>query len=135
MSQKQFQRVKVIENAGGGLSVSEAAALLQLGERHVQRLKRRYRPDGVAWVQHGNRGRPMPWALPAAKRRTILALARGKISGLQHSHLCEKLHTEEASRSAARPCAASCARSSWLPRRSVAPASTVPAACAVPALA
>jgi hypothetical protein len=69
MSQKEFQRVKVIENAvGGRLSVSEAARLLQLSERQVQRLKRRYRPDSVAWVHHGNRGRPMPWALPESLR-------------------------------------------------------------------
>jgi len=96
VSQKEFQRVKVIENAvGGRLSVSEAAQLLQLGERQVQRLKRRYRPDSVAWVQHGNRGRPMPWALPAALRRTILELARGKYQGFNDSHLCQKLHREE----------------------------------------
>jgi transposase len=96
MSQKEFQRVKVIENAvGGRLSVSEAAALLQLSERQVQRLKRRYLPDSVAWVHHGNRGRPMPWALPAALRRTILQLARGKYQGFNDSHLCEKLNTEE----------------------------------------
>ena len=56
MSQKEFQRVKVIENAAGGrLSVREAARLLQLSERQVQRLKRRYQPDSVAWVQHGPR--------------------------------------------------------------------------------
>ncbi|MGP8141631.1 MAG: helix-turn-helix domain-containing protein [Terriglobales bacterium] len=48
MSQKEFQRVKVIENAAGGrLSVCEASRLLQLSERQVQRLKRRYRPDSV----------------------------------------------------------------------------------------
>ena len=96
VSQKEFQRVKVIENAvDGRLSVSEAAGLLQLSERQVQRLKRRYRPDSVAWVHHGNRGRPMPWALPAALRRTILQLARGKYQGFNDSHLCEKLHREE----------------------------------------
>jgi transposase len=96
VSQKEFQRVKVIENAvGGRLSVSEAARLLQLSERQVQRLKRRYRPDGVDWVHHGNRGRPMPWALPAALRRTILELARGKYLGFNDSHLCQKLHSEE----------------------------------------
>ena len=40
MSQKEFQRVKVIENAAGGrLSVREAARLLQLSTRQVQRLK------------------------------------------------------------------------------------------------
>ena len=96
MSQKEFQRVKVIENAvGGRLSVGEAAGLLQLSERQVQRLKRRYRPDSVAWVHHGNRGRPMPWALPAVLRRTILELARGKYAGFNDSHLWEKLQTAE----------------------------------------
>src|SRR5579863_10443851 len=96
VSQKEFQRVKVIENAvAGRLSVSEAAGLLQLSERQVQRLKRRYRPDCVAWVHHGNRGRPMPWALPAAQRQTILELARGKYVGFNDSHLCQKLHSEE----------------------------------------
>jgi len=96
VSQKEFQRVKVIENAvDGRLSVSEAAALLQRSERQVQRLKRRYRPDTVAWVHHGNRGRPMPWALPAGLRRTILQLARGKYQGFNDSHLCEKLNAEE----------------------------------------
>jgi hypothetical protein len=65
MSQKEFQRVKVIENAAGRrLSRGEASRLLQLSERQVQRLKRLYLPDSVGWVQHGNRGRSMPWALP-----------------------------------------------------------------------
>jgi Helix-turn-helix domain len=51
MSQKEFQRVKVIENAAGGrLSVREASRLLHLSERQVQRLKRRHRPDSVGWV-------------------------------------------------------------------------------------
>ena len=96
MSQKELQRVKVIENTvAGRLCVSEAARLLQLSERQVQRLKRRYRPDGVDWVHHGNRGRPMPWALPAGLRRTILQLARGKYRGFNDSHLCEKLNAEE----------------------------------------
>ncbi len=96
MSQRELQRVKVIENAvEGRLSVGEAARLLQLSERQVQPLKRRYRPDSVDWVDHGNRGRPMPWALPASLRRTILQLARGKYLGFNDSHLCQKLHSEE----------------------------------------
>ena len=62
MSQKEFQRVKVIENAvGGRLSVREASRLLQLSERQVQRRKRRYQPDSLDWVQHGNRGQRRPW--------------------------------------------------------------------------
>jgi len=70
---------------------------LQRSERQVQRLKRRYRPDSTAWVQHGNRGRPMPWALPAALRQPIIELARGKYAGFNDSHLCEKLRSFESS--------------------------------------
>ena len=96
MSQKEFQRVKVIENAAGGrLSVREAARLLQLSERQVQRLKRRYQPDSIAWVQHGNRGRPVPWAFPLPQKQLILTLARTKYQGFNDSHLCQKLNADE----------------------------------------
>src|ERR1039457_3832059 len=96
MSQKEFQRVKVIGNAAGGrLSVREASRLLQLSERQVQRLKRRYRPDSIGWVQHGNRGRSMPWAVSIPQKQLILNLARGKYQGFNDSHLAEKLRLEE----------------------------------------
>jgi transposase len=96
MSQKEFQRVKVIENAAGGrLSVREASRLLHLSERQVQRLKRRYQPDSLGWVQHGNRGRSMPWAISFPQKQVILTLARGKYAGFNDSHLTEKLRDEE----------------------------------------
>jgi len=96
MSQKEFQRVKVIENAAGGkLSVREASRLLHLSERQVQRLKRRYQPDSLSWVQHGNRGRSMPWAVSVPQKQLILTLARGKYQGFNDSHLTEKLHGDE----------------------------------------
>ena len=96
MSQKEFQRVKVIENAAGGrLSVREASRLLQLSERQVQRLKRRYQPDSVDWVQHGNRGRSVSWAVSLPQKQLILTLARGKYQGFNDSHLTEKLRDEE----------------------------------------
>jgi transposase len=96
MSQKEFQRVKVIENAADGrLSVREASRLLQLSERQVQRLKRRYQPDSVGWVQHGNCGRSMPWAVSIPQKQLILRLARGKYQGFNDSHLTEKLHNEQ----------------------------------------
>jgi transposase len=96
MSQKEFQRVKVIENAAGGrLSVREASRLLQLSERQVQRLKRRYQPESIAWVQHGNRGRSMPWAVSVPQQQLIVSMARGKYQGFNDSHLTEKLCAEE----------------------------------------
>lgn len=67
MIQKEFRRVRVIENARGGmLSVGEVSRLLQLSERQVQRLKRRHRPDSIGRVQRGNRGRSTTWTLPVA---------------------------------------------------------------------
>jgi transposase len=96
MSQKEFQRVRVIENAAGGrLSVREASRLLQLSERQVQRLKRRYQPDSADWVQHGNRGRSVPWAVSLPQKQLILTLARGKYQGFNDSHLTEKLRDQE----------------------------------------
>src|ERR1022692_3344412 len=96
MSQKEFQRVKVIENAAGGrLSVREASRLLHLSERQVQRLKRRYQPDSLSWVQHGNRGRPMPWAVSVPQKQLILSLPRGKYQGFNDSHFAETLRDEE----------------------------------------
>jgi transposase len=96
MSQKELQRVKVMENAAGGrLSVREASCLLHLSERQVQRLKRRYQPDSIDWVHHGNLGRSMPWAVSPPQKQLILTLARGKYMGFNDSHLTEKLCAEE----------------------------------------
>ena len=63
--------------------------------RQVQRLKRRYQPDSIDWVRHGNRGRSMPWAISLPQRQLILNLARGKYQGFNDSHLTEKLCAEE----------------------------------------
>src|ERR1039458_7287580 len=71
------------------------ARLLHLSERQVQRLKRRYRPDSIDWVHHGNLGRSMPWAVSPPQRQLILTLARGKYVGFNDSHLTEKLCAEE----------------------------------------
>ena len=96
MSQKEFQLVKAIENAAGGrLSVGETSRLPQLSERQVQGIKRRYQPDSVDWVQHGNRGGSMPWAVSIPQKPLILNLTRGKYQGFNDSHLAEKLRLEE----------------------------------------
>src|ERR1017187_3846680 len=96
MSQKELQRVRVMEKAGGGRrSVRKPSRLLHLSERQVQRLKRRYRPDSIDWVHHGNLGRSMPWAVSPPQKQLILTLARGKYVGFNDSHLREKLCAEE----------------------------------------
>jgi transposase len=92
LSQRELQRVKVIENAVlGRITVAEASALLQLGSRQVKRLKASYQADSVDWVRHGNRGRGKPWALSEAVSKRIVELARSKYAGFNDSHLTEKL--------------------------------------------
>jgi len=84
--------VKVIENAvEGRITVAEASQLLKISPRQVKRLKRRYRPDGVDWARHGNRGRTKPWKLPVAVREQIVQLAKEKYVDFNDSHLAEKL--------------------------------------------
>jgi transposase len=103
-SQKEFRRVKVIENAAGGrLSVREASPLLQLSERQVQGLKRRHRADSVGWVQHGNRGRSMPGAFSLPQKQLILSLARGKYRGSTIPVSAKNSRPERTSPLAARP--------------------------------
>lgn len=96
LSQKEWQRIRVIEKAvDGRLSVSEAACLLQRSERQVQRLKRRFQPSSVDWIQHGNRGKPRAWALEVSVRAHVVALAQGKYAGFNDSHLHQKLIEQE----------------------------------------
>jgi transposase len=92
LSQRELQRVKVIENAvWGRTTVVEASSLLQLSPRQVKRPKARYEPGQVDWVRHGNRGRPGPWAISQAVQKRIVELARAKYAGFNDSYLTEKL--------------------------------------------
>lgn len=96
LSQKELQRVKVIENAGEGrLTVREAAELLGLSERQVKRLKAKYEPGGVDWVKHGNLGSRKPWGLSRAVADRIVDLAKSRYAGFNDSHMTEKLVTVE----------------------------------------
>lgn len=96
LSQKELQRIKVIEKAvEGRIGISEAGELLKLSKRQVIRLKKRYRADSVDWVRHGNRGRSKPWRRPEAVRVRIVDLAQGPYAGCNDGHLTEKLNEVE----------------------------------------
>ncbi len=96
MSQRELQRVKVIENAvAGHITAAEAARLLSLSVRQVIRLKGRCVPGQVDWVRHGNRGRAQPGRTAERIRAKVLKLAAGKYAGFNDSHLTEKLREVE----------------------------------------
>ena len=94
LSQKQIQRIKVIENAAEGrLSVAQAAELLGLSTRQVKRLKRNQQAGGVEWVYHGNRGRAPGNRTGETQRKQVVELARGGYTGFNDTHVTEKLNT------------------------------------------
>lgn len=96
LSQRELQRVKVIENAvAGHITVAEAAKLLSLSSRQVKRVKQRCEPGEVDWVRHGNRGQTRPWRTAERMRVKVLKLAGGKYGGFNDSHLTEKLREVE----------------------------------------
>ena len=75
----------------GLLTIGEAAEVLGLSARQVQRLKAGYRRAGPTALVHGNQGR-LPWhAVSAEIRARVVELAHGKYAGLNHQHLTEKL--------------------------------------------
>jgi len=96
LSQKQLQRIVVIENAvEGRISVEQAAELLQLSARQVKRLKQRFRAGHAEWVQHGNHGRQPANRVAEQVRAGVVALAQGNYAGFNDSHLRDKLAQEQ----------------------------------------
>lgn len=96
MSQKQLQRIKVIENvAEGRLTIGQGAELLGLSGRQVKRLKQKFDAEDVAWVYHGNQGRRPANRIAGAVRKRVVQLARGVYAGFNDHHLQEKLAEQE----------------------------------------
>ena len=76
-------------------SVAEAAQVLGISERHTWRLLAGYKIRGAAAIAHGNRGRVPYNATPGALQGRIIALARGRYSGVNHTHFTELLAERE----------------------------------------
>jgi transposase len=98
------QRRSMVLNhlASGALVNAEAALLLGVSERQVQRLHKAYSEEGVAGLVHGNRGRPAHNAVEAGIATRVIELAKNKYQGFNHQHLSEML-TENEGISLSRP--------------------------------
>lgn len=97
MSGKEQRRAWILTKLRvGALTAAEAAALMQLSQRQVWRLKVRFERDGPAALVHANRGRASPRRLSEALRQRIVELARGRYAGINDSHLSELLAEHEA---------------------------------------
>ncbi|EMN7322187.1 ISNCY family transposase [Vibrio vulnificus] len=92
MSDKDLSRYKVINDVcERRLRRKDAAQILNLSERQVQRLMNRLRESGAASLVHGARGKPSNNRISSDYRQTILALVRKHYSDFSPTLAREKL--------------------------------------------
>lgn len=96
MSQKEARRPGLVQAAlDGKISNDEGARALGMSVRQFQRLKVRYRVDGLNGLAHGNRGRCSPRRACPELRDRVLGLLQGTYRGFNDHHFVEKLREVE----------------------------------------
>jgi hypothetical protein len=91
-SMRELERVKIIEAVvEGRLRCFQAAERLELCERQISRLCRRYEAGGPAGLVSGKRGRPSNRELPIDLRARAMALVRERYADFGPTLACEKL--------------------------------------------
>ncbi len=90
------KRVMVLNRIlDGQVSTAEAAALLKLSKRQVQRILATYRKEGAAALVHGNRGRQPKHRISEETRQQILKLAQTTYAGANQQHLRDLLEERD----------------------------------------
>jgi transposase len=90
------KRVMVLNRMlDGQVSSAEAAALLKLSKRQVQRILAAYRKEGAAALVHGNRGRSPTHRISDQTRQQILSLAQTTYAGANQQHLRDLLEERD----------------------------------------
>ena len=96
LTQREQSRLQVLNRlVEQQLTTREATAILGLSERHTWRMLAAYRKEGAAALAHGNRGRRPRNAVPEETRRKVIALARTRYAGFNHTHLAEIIAERE----------------------------------------
>ena len=92
MSKRELNRIDVLARLESGrLTPAVAASLLQVSERQVYRLMRRFRDDGPAGMADRRRGRPSNNRLPDVLREHAVALVREHYADFGPTLAAEKL--------------------------------------------
>jgi len=75
MSQKEVKKYDIIKKLiNEELNGSEAAVLLNLTTRHIRRLKKKVKQDGIKGLIHGNRGKSGNRGMPDKEKQKIINL-------------------------------------------------------------
>ena len=98
LSSPQQCRAEILTQLiAGKLSTSDAAQLLRVSPRQVQRLRRRFLTEGISVIVHGNQGRaPRNRTDPELiERLHTLCGPQGKYHDFNISHLCDLLARDQ----------------------------------------
>jgi transposase len=96
MSRKEVPRAGLVKAAlAGQLTNQEGAAGAKLTIRQFQRVKARYRTEGLRGLLHRRRGQPSPRALASALRTRVAALLQSVYRDVNDCHATEKLREVE----------------------------------------
>ena len=95
LTTSEQRRLVVLNHLGSGALVNaEAARLLEISVRQLQRMKAAYADVGAAALSHGNRGRRPVHALDPELARRVVELATTTYAGFNRQHLTELLVEE-----------------------------------------
>ena len=96
LHQQEQARLQVLNSVlAEEITIGQAAALMDLSERHARRLLAAYRELGAGALAHGNRGRRPHNAVPEAVAAAVARLAATRYPGANHTHLTELLEEHE----------------------------------------
>ena len=96
LNKKEQNRLLVLNRIERkGITVDQAALLLELSPRHVWRLLTAYRKEGAFGLAHGNRGRVPYNRVNEEIRQEVMQLAISKYTGFNQQHFTEKLKEKE----------------------------------------
>ena len=96
LSQKELQRVQVLEQVKGGhLTLVVGGDLMQVCYRQAKRLLGRYREEGPQGLAHRRRGQPAHNELSPELRARILSLHQERYAQFNDTHFVEMLAERE----------------------------------------
>jgi transposase len=96
MSRKEVPRPGLLKLAlAGQITNQQGARGSKLSIRQFQRVKARYRTEGLRGLLHRRRGQPPPRALPSALRARVAALLQSVYRDVNDCHATEKLREVE----------------------------------------
>ena len=96
LTMKEKNKIEAIQLVmDGTIGVNEAGRVLNRSVRQIYRMLKRLRDKGLGGLQHGNKGKKSPRKIKRAIRKKIIELAKGRLSGINDTHLMEILLREE----------------------------------------